>query len=517
MRTFVAAALFAGAVASGAAQVSDQDLLKPSPQDWVMYSGTYNAQRHSLLKQITPANVANLQAKWVYHMNQQEAIQAVPIVHQGVMYVSQFNRIDAIDARSGSIVWQYQRPPLTRGAQRGTAIYNNKLFVTAADGALVAIDARTGHTVWETKVAAPWRLAGQAPLVAKGKVIVSGNTPSGFIQAYDAETGKFLWIWNAVPQKAGDPGSETWAGDSFKVGGAPVWVSGSYDPDQNVIFYGTGQPGAQWTGEVREGDNLYSNSIVALDVDTGKIKWHFQNTPHDVHDWDSLEMPVLIDANFRGQPRKLLIQANRNGFYYVLDRTNGKFLLGTPFVSKVDWASGLSPEGRPILVPGHDPTVEGSHTCPSTAGATNWPSPAYNPDLNYFYLVAQEGCGLVLRTTDRPNAGGGYLESPKPEEAWQLFVRAIDATTGKKIWDYEQISSFHYGPGVLSTAGGIVFAGEHKGQVTALDARNGKVMWHFSTGDLITSSPISYAIDGQQYVAISSGTNIFSFGLGNER
>ena len=498
MRPFVVAALLAGAVATGVAQVTDQDLLKPNPQDWVMYSGTYNSQRHSLLKQMTPANVASLQAKWVYHMNQQEAIQAVPVVHQGIMYVSQFNRIDAIDARSGNIVWQYQRPPLTRGAQRGTAIYNNKLFVTAADGALVA---------------APWRLAGQAPLVAKGKVIVSGNTPSGFIQAYDAETGKFLWIWNAIPQKPGDPGSQTWAGDSFKVGGGPIWVSGSYDPEQNVIFYGTGQPGSQWAGEVREGDNLYSNSIVAIDVDTGKIKWHFQNTPHDVHDWDSLEMPILIDAPFRGQPRKLLVQANRNGFYYVLDRTNGKFLFGTPFVSKVDWASGLSPEGRPILTPGHEPSVEGSHTCPSTAGATNWPSPAYNPDLNYFFLVAQEGCGLVMRTTNRPGAGGGYLESPAPEEAWQLYVRALDATTGKKMWDYQQVSSFHYGPGVLSTAGALVFAGEHKGQVTALDARTGKSLWHFNTGDLITSSPMSYAIDGQQYIAVSSGTNVFAFAL----
>ena len=517
---FLAAGLAGCLSATAAAQVTDQSLLNPEPQDWLMYSGTYNSQRHSLLRQLTPANVPRLQAKWVYRMAGQDAIQAVPVVHDGVMYISQFNRVDAIDARSGNIVWQYQRPPLTRGAQRGTAIFGNKLFVTAADGALVAIDSRTGHTVWETKVAGPWRLAGQAPLVAKGKVIVSGNTPSGFIQAYDAESGKYLWTWNAVPQKAGDPGSDTWAGDSFKLGGGPVWVSGSYDPEQNAIFYGTGQPGSQWAGEVREGDNLYTDSIVAIDVDTGRIKWHFQNTPHDVHDWDSLEMPVLIDVPFsppgisgRRETRKLLVQANRNGFYYILDRTNGKFLMGTPFVSRVNWASGLSAEGRPMLTVGHEPSVEGSHTCPSTAGATNWPSPAYNPDLNYFFLVAQEGCGLVMRTTDRPGAGGGYLESPKPEEAWQLYVRALDATTGKKVWDYQQVSSFHYGPGVLSTAGGLVFAGEHKGQVSALDARTGKSLWHFNTGDLITSSPISYAIDGQQYVAIASGGNILAFSL----
>ena len=510
--TALAAALLAGSVTI-AAQVTDQQLLKPDPQDWLMYSGTYNSQRHSALKELTAANVAGLKAAWVYHMAGQEAIQAVPIVYRGVMYVSQFNRIDAIDARSGNIVWQYQRPPLSRGAQRGTAIHQNRLFVTAADGALVAIDARTGHTIWETKVAAPWRLAGQAPLVARGKVIVSGNNPSGFIQAYDAESGKHLWTWNAIPQKAGDPGSETWASDSFKLGGGPIWVSGSYDPAQNVIFYGTGQPGSQWAGEVREGDNLYSDCIVAIDVDSGKLKWFFQNTPHDVHDWDSLEMPVLIDVPFRGTPRKLLVQANRNGYYYILDRTNGKFLSGTPFVSKVNWASGLTAEGRPMPIPGHEPSVEGSQTCPSTAGATNWPSPAYNPDLNYFFVIAQEGCGLNIRSSDRPGAGGGYLESPKPEEAWQLYVRALDATSGKTIWDFQQIGSFHYGPGVLSTAGGLVFAGEHKGQISALDARSGKSLWHFNTGDLITSSPISYAIDGKQYIAVASGTNIVAFSL----
>jgi alcohol dehydrogenase (cytochrome c) len=517
-RRLVMTALLACVVATAAAQVIDQHLLQPDPQDWLMYSGTYNAQRHSLLKQVTPGNVANLQARWVYHMAGQETIQAVPIVYSGVMYISQFNRVDAIDARSGNIVWQYQRPPLTRSPQRGTAIYNHKLFVTAADGALVAVDSRTGHTVWETKVAPPWRLAGQAPLVAKGHVIVSGNQPSGFIQAYDAESGRHVWTWNAIPQKAGDPGSETWAGDSFKVGGGPVWVSGSYDPQQNLIFYGTGQPGSQWAGEVREGDNLYTDSIVAIDVDTGKTRWHFQNTPHDVHDWDSLEMPVLLDATFNGQPRKLLLQANRNGVYYILDRTNGRFLRGVPFVSKVDWMTSLSPEGRPILAPGHTPTVQGTKTCPSTAGATNWPSPAYNPDTKLFYLIAQEGCGITYRSTTnfRPGQGGSgtaYMESPDDRERWQLYVRAIDALTGKKVWDFEQVSSFHYGPGLLSTAGGLIFAPEQQGMFTALDAKTGKALWNFNTGGLITAAPTTYSIDGQQYVAISAFSNVIAFAL----
>ena len=361
---------------------------------------------------------------------------------------------------------------------------------------------------------APWRLAGQAPLVAKGKVIVSGNTPSGFIQAYDAETGRHLWTWNAIPQKAGDPGSDTWAGDSFKLGGGPVWVSGSYDPEQNVIFYGTGQPGSQWAGEVREGDNLYTDSIVAIDVDTGKIKWHFQNTPHDVHDWDSLEMPVLIDAPFRGQPRKLLVQANRNGFYYVLDRTNGKFLPGTPFVSKVNWASGLS-RGRPADADVGPRADRRRHSHVSVDGGCDELALTGVQSRSELFLSRRAGrlraasCGR--RIARAPAAAISRARSPKKRGS-STCVRSM-RRAGKKIWDYQQISSFHYGPGVLSTAGGLVFAGEHKGQVSALDARTGKSLWHFNTGDLITSSPISYAIDGQQYIAISSGTNVVAFGL----
>ena len=248
------------------------------------------------------------------------------------------------------------------------------------------------------------------------------------------------------------------------------------------------------------------------------MKWHFQNTPHDVHDWDSLEMPILLDATFNGEPRKLLLQANRNGVYYILDRTNGRFLRGVPFVSKVDWITSLSPEGRPILAPGHTPTVQGTKTCPSTAGATNWPSPAYNPDTKLFYLIAQEGCGITYRSTTnfRPGQGGSgtaYMESPDDRERWQLYVRAIDALTGKKVWDYEQISSFHYGPGLLSTAGGLIFAPEQQGMFTALDAKTGKALWNFNTGALITAAPTTYSVDGHQYVAIAAFSNVIAFAL----
>ena len=321
--------------------------------------------------------------------------------------------------------------------------------------------------------------------------------------------GKALWNWNAIPKK-GEPGYETWTGTA--PGGAPIWISGTYDPELGLVYYGTGQPDPQWTGSGRLGDNLFSDSIVALDVTTGKMKWYFQNTPHDVHDWDSMEIPVLIDANYQGKPRKLLVQANRNGFYYVLDRTDGKFVTGVPFV-KVDWTSGLDSNGRPKdILPGHDPSVKGSVTCPSTAGGTNWPSPSYSPKTKLFYVTVAEGCGLnAISSSTDPAAGGGYSESPT--EPWQAYVYALDAVSGKRIWSYKQVRSNHYGPGVLATAGDIVFAPEQFGQVVVLDAKKGTPLWHFNTGDLITAGPASYMVDGKQYFAIESNTNVIAFGL----
>jgi alcohol dehydrogenase (cytochrome c) len=466
--------------------------------------------------------VPSLQVKWIYHMTGAVDLEAVPIVVNGVMYVSQWNRVEALDARTGRIIWQYMRQPQTRGWQRGVAVYQNKVYVGCADAALVALDARTGNGLWESKmVGEAIRLHGAAPLVAKGKVIMGGSgRDGGWIQAFDAETGKHAWTWNVIP-KPGEPGNQTWQGDSWKLGGGPVWLSGSFDPELNLIFWGTGQPAVDFIGDVRPGDNLYTDCIVALDIDTGKMKWYFQNTPHDVHDWDSAEIPILLDAEFRGQKRKLLIQANRNGYYYLLDRTNGKFLQGTPFVSKITWASGLTEDGRPVVVPGSEPTVQGNKVCPSTAGATNWPSPAYNPDTRLFYLIVQEGCGITYRASDNFLPGGapglnsdtGYLESPNDQENWQLYVRALDVTTGKTVWDYMQMGSKHYGPGVLSTAGGLLFAGEQQGQFTALDAKSGKVVWHLNTGALITASPMTYMVEGHQYVAIASYSNIIAFGL----
>lgn len=485
-------------------------LLKPDAKDWLTYSGAYNGQRYSLLTQITRANAGRLQAKWVYHMTGQKNLEVTPIVVNGVMYISQYNRIDAVDGRSGRIIWQYQRQPLSTSAQRGTGYWDNKVYVSTSDRHLVALNALNGSVLWDVPVHDGLELAGEAPLIVKGKIIVSGNQPHGFIQAYDARSGGYLWSWSPLPS-SDDPALASWGGQ--KPDGAPIWVSGSYDPELNLIYYGTGQPEPEWAGEGRKGADLYSDCIVALDADTGKLKWWFQNTPHDTHDYDSLEMPVLVDGLWQGQPRKLLLQANRNGFYYILDRTNGQFLKATQFVAKVSWTTGIDAKGYATPDPAHDPSVQGTNVCPSTAGATNWPSPSYDPKLHLFYFVAQEGCGINLRDSTRNYAGTGYLESPQEGQSWQLYTRALDAFTGKKVWDYEQLGSHHYGPGVMATAGGVVFSAEEFGAFTALDAKTGHVLWHFNTGDVITASPISYSVDAQQYVAIASGTNIFAFGL----
>jgi alcohol dehydrogenase (cytochrome c) len=503
-------------------QVTYKQLLEAPPENWLHYNGQYHSQRHSALKQIHRANVKDLVPKWIYHVPNSSMLQTTPVVVDGVMYVTQTNEVHALDSRSGRLIWTYRREARVRGPNRGVAVYGNKVYFGTGDAFLVALDRITGSVVWETKMAEAkdgyWSPA--APMAINGKII-AGIAPgdhglNGFLDAYDAETGKRLWRWHSIPQP-GEPGNETWSGDSWKTGGGNTWLTGSFDPELNMLYWGIGNPAPDFDGDVREGDNLYTESVVALDADTGKLKWYFQFTPHDVHDWDAVEIPVLIDANVGGAKRKLLLQANRNGFYYVLDRTNGKFLHGTPFVKLLNWASGLTPEGRPIRVPGVVPSLQGTKTCPATSGATNWMSPAFNPDTGLFYVVAQEGCGINTKSRDTFRPGGfpymatGYIESP--EEPWQMYVRALEPATGKKVWEYRQVNSRRYGAGLLSTAGGLLFSGDDQGYLTALDPATGKALWHFNTGQQIKGQPITYSFKGQQYVAIAAGSNIVAFGL----
>jgi alcohol dehydrogenase (cytochrome c) len=498
---------------SAQVRTPDQTLINPDPRDWVTYGGTYDSHRYSQLKQVTTANASRLQAKWVYHLDGTEELEFTPIVSNGVIYVSGFNRVDALDTRTGNIIWKYQRQPPSAARQRGTAVYGDKVYVATSDSHLVALDARTGGVRWDVKSEGGYTISGGAPLVADGKVIVSGNRPNGFIQAFDAVTGKYAWTWSALPTGE-DPAYATWGGAT--PAGVPIWVSGSFDPELNLIYYGTGQPDPQWTGVSRPGDNLYSDSIVALDVKSGTLKWHFQNTPHDVHDWDSLETPVLIDATFRGQPRKLLVQANRNGFVYVLDRTNGKFLSATRFVEKMNWAKQIDEQGRPIRTEVR-PTTAGSRICPGYSGATNWYAPSYHESARMVYFMALEECETFLsQPTETFHEGKEYYSTGVkriPGETSQKVLVAYSLDTGSLAWKYPQTGRGHSSGGTMTTAGGLVFFGDDAGSLEAVDARSGQPLWHFNTGQDMSASPMTYAVAGKQYVAIASGGNVFSFAL----
>ena len=512
------------AVALSAGEVTYEQLLDPPPENWLTYGRTYDSQRHSPLDQIKKENVGQLAPAWIFPMPGARRLQSVPIVVDGVMYVSQPNEVYALDARAGRQIWSWRRQPARqRGNNRGVAVLGNLVYVSTPDAHLVALDARTGSMVWDSEIANAeedgyWSPA--APFAIDGKVI-AGNAAgdyglNGWLDAFDATTGERLWRFHTIP-RPGEPGNETWAGDSWKTGGGATWLSGSYDPELNLLYWGIGNPAPDFDGEPRKGDNLYTESVVAVDADTGKLKWHFQFTPHDLHDWDSVEIPLLVDAPYEGKMRKLMVHADRNGFYYVLDRETGEFLHGTPFIDKLNWATGLTEKGRPIRVPGVEPTLQGNFVCPSTSGATNWMSPAYNPATGMFYVAVKEGCGVSYKAKQEFRPGGfnyaatGYVESQ--EFPWQMFVRALNLTTGERKWEYKQINSRHYGAGLVSTAGGLIFAGDDQGFFTALDADSGEPLWHFNTGMRISASPISYAVNGRQYLAVSAGVNVVAFAL----
>jgi alcohol dehydrogenase (cytochrome c) len=401
---------------------------------------------------------------------------------------------------------------------RGVALLDDKVYVGTFDARLVALDAKSGVVRWEAEVA-DYNLGHSitvAPLAVKDKIIVgiAGGEYGvrGFVDAYDAKTGARAWRFWTIPGP-GEPGNETWAGDSWKNGAATTWVTGAFDPDQNLVFWGTGNPGPDWNGEVRKGDNLYSDSLLALDADTGKLKWYFQFTPHDVHDWDSTEVPVLVDGEVRGQRRKLVLFANRNAFYYVLDRQTGQFLVGKQF-AKQTWAKGLDDSGRPIRLPNTTPTVEGTTVYPSVPGATNWFSPSYSPAANLFFVAARDEGGIYHKGEAIYKAGaqynaGGFRNIPGEEPVGA--IRALRPFTGELVWEFK----LHTPPwaGVMATAGGLVFGGTNEGDFFALDATSGKLLWRFQSGGQVVANPVSYLSGGKQHVAIAAGSAIFSFAL----
>ena len=498
-----------------------------NPARWLTHSGDYAGHRFSPLKEITPANAGQLAAQWTFQTAVNNKFEATPIVVDGTLYVTgALNHAWAIDGRTGRQLWRYQRT-LPQGLKvccglvnRGFAIYGDRLFMTTLDAHLVALEAKTGKVIFDVEMAAvkDGFAATGAPLVVKGKVIVGvagGEFANrGFLDAYDPQSGQRLWRFHTIPAP-GEPGSETWQGDIWQRGGAPTWLTGTYDPALNLLYWGTGNPNPDWDGESRPGANLYTDSLVALDPDTGTLKWHFQYTPHDTHDWDANEVPVLADLTVGGRPRKVVMMANRNGFFYVNDRVTGEFLLGKPFVNTT-WAKEIAPDGKPRVLPDSEPNEAGTVTCPDWYGGTNFMSPSYDAARRLFFVTARETCARFVRRPPAANAALGDLtmggrvsivSDPKRYGA----LRALDPVTGERKWEITYDDAGW--AGVLATAGGVVFSGDHEGTFFAADSQTGRKLFQFQTGAPIFAPPTSYAIDGRQYVVIPSSANLTAFAL----
>ena len=555
-RVAPAAAILMGLGATGAsAQVPPERLeaAAEAPADWLTYSGTYFSQRYSELDQVTPDNVDDLQLQWVYQTPVFGPWQSTPLVVDGIMYLTQRpNDVVALDARTGRVFWTYQypTPPDHRACcgsnNRGVAILDDRLFMATLDAHVVALDATTGALLWDVELADK-ELAYSftlAPLAINDKVIVgtAGGDRGirGFISALDAATGEEVWRFYTIPGP-GEPGHETWEPcppdpvtycdpEAWMHGGASVWLTGSYDPELNLTYWGIGNPGPDFYREQRPGDNLYSDSVVALDADTGELRWYFQFTPDDPYDYDAVQIPVLADIERNGVPFKVMLWANRNGFYYVLDRATGRFLTGQPFV-RVNWAEGLDDSGRPV----ETPQPPGEPTYPGVQGGTNWYSPSFSPRTELMYIPAWVDYGSVFIGEPQEYEPGGSFIGGRPrtfnpvpdapivpgltrgpvntwtDEAARGAVVAVDALSGEQQWSFEMtdvISS-----GILTTASDLLFTGARSGYFQALDARTGDLLWRAALGGQIVNGPMTYEVGGKQYVAVIAGSSLSTFAL----
>ncbi len=513
--------------------VTSDDLLHADQQshNWLMYSGQYNGQRYSQLDQINSQNVSRLEVKWVRQFPLTSAFETSPLVVDGLMFITlPGNGLVALDAKSGLPYWDKQIQLEDRLAiccgkvNRGVAILGETLYMGTLDAKLVALDAKSGNERWKVPVGDPAKGESitAAPLVVKNMVItgIAGGEMGirGFLAAYDAQTGKELWKRHSIPGP-GEPGHDSWQGDSWKHGGSPTWMTGSYDPELDLLYWGVGNPGPDYNGKIREGANLYSDCVLAIDPQTGEIKWHFQFTPHDVHDWDACQIPVLADLEFQGEPRKLMLWPNRNAFYYVLDRADGTFLHASPF-AKQTWAERIDEQGRPVLIPGKEPTPEGVLVYPDISGAANWWSPSFSPKTQLLYQLAFDGaCVYSMEEELPPPNGGFYMGGTGIANEWNLImdskyksaVRALNPLTGELVWEYEvQPKSTS---GLLSTAGNVVFGGTRFGNFFALHAETGEELWRLDLGGWVHAAPVTYAVDGKQYVTIAAGHSLFTLGL----
>jgi len=496
------------------------------PHNWLMYSGTLDSQRFSGLDSIHNRNVGGLELKWAYQIPEIDRAETTPLVIDGVMFITEApSNLVAVDAATGRPYWRYDHelPDDLRICcgrnNRGVAVLGETLYMSTLDAHLVGIDARTGNLVWDSVVAdyQSGYSKTAAPLIVKDQVItgIAGGEfgIKGFIDSYDAQDGALLWRADTIPGPD-HPDNRTWAGDSWRTGGAASWITGTYDPDLDLVYWGTGNPGPDWNGDVRMGDNLYSDSVLALNGDSGELDWYFQFTPHDVHDWDAIQIPILADLEFDGEMRKVMMWANRNAFYYTLDRETGEFLIGKPYARQT-WAEGLDENGRPIRVPGTSPTYEGVVVAPSIGGGTNWWSAAYSPRTELYYVNAYDGEQKYFKRDEdyvegeRFTGGGG--ENVLPQEAYQSAIRAIDPRTGDLRWEF--LLQPRATAGVLATAGDLVFSGGVDGYFYALDAVSGRELWHIQLGSRVHSAPMSFAVDGKQYITVAAGNVVYTFGL----
>ena len=521
--------------AQAGAQVTYERILRADeePGNWLTYNRSYDSRHHSPLDEINRDNAAGIELKWVFQAESLEKFEATPLAVDGVIYTVQMpNDVVALDAGTGRKFWQYTHALAEKvnvccgRINRGLAILGETLYMGTIDGKLVALDAKTGAVVFSRQLVDPsggYSLT-HAPLALKDKIIVGSAGGEygirGFIAALDPASGAELWRFNTIPGP-GEPGHETWSGDSWKRGGGSVWLTGSYDPDLNLTYWGIGNPAPDWNGDVRLGDNLYSDSVVALNADTGELQWYFQFTPHDEWDWDSVQIPVLVDRAWEGRPRKLMLWANRNGFFYVLDRVTGEFLHGSNFV-KVTWAEGLDENGRPIKIPGSAPTREGVRVWPAVQGGTNWYSPAYSEKTDLFYVSSWEYSSIYHKGDPLYTRGNRYVGS-LPQGVWPNTmqddeeqqghgaIRALSPDTGDLEWEFKMTGVGE--SGLLSTAGDILVTGTMDGHMLVLDSFTGKNLVSLNLGGTIASSPITFTAQGRQHLAVTAGNAMFVFGL----
>lgn len=492
-------------------------LLQPPTDTWPTYNGDYSGRRYSTIARINQSNVGSLGLAWAFQTHS-TTFKATPLEVHGVLYFSTPDNAWAIDARTGRRIWHYERP--SEGdhlASRGLAMYKNRLYFGTPDAHMICLDARTGNVLWD-KVIADVKFGyylSAAPLVVKDRIIVGTSGDSAdvphFLEALDAETGNSIWKWDSLP-KPGAAGSETWPNaEALTHGGGPTWMPGTYDPKLNLLYWGTGNPHPVLAGGGRAGDNLYTCSIVAINADTGKLVWYFQPSPHDTHDWDAVETPVLFDAPFNGKPRQLLAQASRNGYFFVLDRATGEHLVTTRFM-ETDFASGIDAKGRPIPDEAKDPQPAGAFVRSPADGGTNWMAPSFSPDTGLFYVNAQEGSSLWYLTLNDDNKPQGHQAGATNSFWLESRLLAIDYRSGKTVW-FRKGGENRGFPGILTTAGKLLFTGDVSGSLLALDPANGKVLWQTYGGGVLNSSPMTYELDGRQYVLMGVDGVLYAFSL----